>query len=538
MPDIEKLIGFTITGIDVQKGAQDGTGFVYLDAVGADETPDVDDEIFDYGTSKPYVQAWSDSSAESTKAAGQAVSYGNIRAQHGKEGSENAAGTICEPIVFDDNQRAVKTRIKVVDSDAIKKVKEGVYRGLSVKGRLVGKKWRDGKYYRYTVDPVEFSLVDKPANPNATITVVKADGTTEVLKVADEKKTKRVGGKDLPASSFAYVGDPERTETWKLPIHDASHVRNALARLNQTEGIPSDKMAGVKKKIMRAAKRYGIDAKSIDEKETGKADRPQGWAGTGMGSLGQLAYLLDSLFYLRDTTLFEAEIEGDESDIPERLAELLETGGEILRDMTAEEVEEMIAMTETAKKSAEAEELEKAAKSAHEKAKAAHEEMGTCLKDAMAAHGEHRHDKVKDHLEKMAKLHKAMKGAFGSDGDAEKADKEETEEEKKAREKKEAEAKAKEKEKADEKEKSAGSDEIKELRATVAALTETIEKAAKDGWSKRPVPIHPGTQVFKHDDGAPKDIVDKASEIKADDPDRVDKLYRLQLEVEPEVVKI
>lgn len=530
MPDIEKLIGFTITGIDVQKGAQDGTGFVYLDAVGADETPDVDDEIFDYGTSKPYVQAWSDSSAESTKAAGQAVSYGNIRAQHGKEGSENAAGTICEPIVFDDKQRAVKTRIKVVDSDAIKKVKEGVYRGLSVKGRLVGKKWRDGKYYRYTVDPVEFSLVDKPANPNATITVVKADGTTEVLKVAEGKKTKRVGGKDLPASSFAYVGDPERTETWKLPIHDAPHVRNALARLNQTEGIPSDKMAGVKKKIMRAAKRYGIDAKSIDEKETGKAS---GWAGTGMGSLGQLACLLDSLFYLRDTTLFEAEIEGDESDIPERLAELLETGGEILRDMTEEEVEEMIAMTETAKKSATSEELEKAAKSHFEKAKAAHEEMGKHLSGECKCAG------MEKCAEKVASLHEKMADHFKGDGEAEKGDKQETEEEKKAREKKEAEAEEEKKKKeAKDKEKSASSDEIKELRATVAALTETIEKAAKDGWAKRPVPIHPSSRVAARDDGAPKDIVDKASEIKADDPNRVDKLYRLQLEVEPEVVKI
>lgn len=72
-------------------------------------------------------------------------------------------------------------------------------------------------------------------------------------------KTKRVAGKDLTASSFAYVGDPDKTETWKLPIMDANHVRNALARFNQTQGIPADSKAGVLAKIHAAAKKFGID---------------------------------------------------------------------------------------------------------------------------------------------------------------------------------------------------------------------------------------------------------------------------------------
>jgi uncharacterized protein len=72
-------------------------------------------------------------------------------------------------------------------------------------------------------------------------------------------RTKRVDGKDLPASAFAFVGDPDKTETWKLPIHDADHVRNALARFDQTEGL-GDKKAAVKAKIMAAAKKFGIDA--------------------------------------------------------------------------------------------------------------------------------------------------------------------------------------------------------------------------------------------------------------------------------------
>lgn len=78
------------------------------------------------------------------------------------------------------------------------------------------------------------------------------------------KKTKRVGDEDLTADKFAYVGDPEKVATWKLPIHDAAHVRNALARFGQTKGIPSDKKESVWKKIVAAAKKFGIHVSEED----------------------------------------------------------------------------------------------------------------------------------------------------------------------------------------------------------------------------------------------------------------------------------
>jgi Escherichia/Staphylococcus phage prohead protease len=81
---------------------------------------------------------------------------------------------------------------------------------------------------------------------------------------ADEKKTRRVDGEDLPASAHLYVGDPDKPETWSLPwkfSSDAktkSHLRNALARFNQTQKIPADQKAGVWKKLVRLCKKYGI----------------------------------------------------------------------------------------------------------------------------------------------------------------------------------------------------------------------------------------------------------------------------------------
>jgi uncharacterized protein len=77
-------------------------------------------------------------------------------------------------------------------------------------------------------------------------------------------KTKRVDGEDLSSSAFAYVGDSEKTGTWKLPIRFSteektkSHIRNALARFNQTKGIPAEEKPKVWKRIVAAANKHGV----------------------------------------------------------------------------------------------------------------------------------------------------------------------------------------------------------------------------------------------------------------------------------------
>src|SRR5260370_34664012 len=58
----------------------------------------------------------------------------------------------------------------------------------------------------------------------------------------------------LPSSSFAYVNGDIR----KLPYKDKDgnvdlpHVRNALARLDQTQGIPESEKAAIKAKLEKA----------------------------------------------------------------------------------------------------------------------------------------------------------------------------------------------------------------------------------------------------------------------------------------------
>jgi hypothetical protein len=141
----------------------------------ADETPDRADEVFDYDTSKPYFKRWS---AEVHKDTGGA-SVGNLRAMHGKV----AAGKFTE-IDFDDAAKQVTVVAKVVDDNEWNKVVEGVYSGFSIGGSYVGQptvqkvNGRDIK--RYTANPSEGSLVDRPCNPAAKFFEVrKLDGSVE-----------------------------------------------------------------------------------------------------------------------------------------------------------------------------------------------------------------------------------------------------------------------------------------------------------------------------------------------------------------------
>ena len=90
-------------------------------------------------------------------------------------------------------------------------------------------------------------------------------------KAGWKKKTKgaKISSKsknDLPDSDFAYIqpggkkdasGKTTPRSLRHLPIPDAAHVRNALARLDQTDISPEAKKSALRK-IKTAAKKFGI----------------------------------------------------------------------------------------------------------------------------------------------------------------------------------------------------------------------------------------------------------------------------------------
>jgi hypothetical protein len=69
---------------------------------------------------------------------------------------------------------------------------------------------------------------------------------------------------ELDEDKFAF---PEQR---KEPLKDASHVRNAIARFNQVEGVSDDERAAAWKRIKAAAKKYGVEVHEKSWREIGK----------------------------------------------------------------------------------------------------------------------------------------------------------------------------------------------------------------------------------------------------------------------------
>lgn len=275
------------------------------------------------------------------------------------------------------------------------------------------------------------------------------------LGLAKEAKTKRVAGEDLTAACFAYVGDAEDTSTWKLPYKgfstdekNKSHVRNALSRFNQTQGIPADEKPKVKAKLVAAAKKHGIEV----SEDTDKAVRaalakmlPGFVAGTklasttvadlvkGMYQVSNLALMLQDLQWLVSSTEWERDYEQDGSTVPDELRGAFETMIPIFIAMATEEATELkqpqkgvggsmkklfanlvaifqkLAPEELKKASVEVvtvADLEKAASDFEKASKTCHECMDAMHK-AVTDHNEQMSNLQNEHAAKCCKLHKA-----------------------------------------------------------------------------------------------------------------------------------
>ncbi len=154
-----------ITKVDVAKRLVYGTL--------SEEIPDKAGEILDYESSKPAFMEWSQQFQEASGG----KSLGNVRAMHGNI----AAGKLTD-IQFDDENKRIEGVAKVVDDDAWNKVLEGVYTGFSIGGGYT-RRWPDPQnpaLMRYTPTLSEVSLVDNPAVPTATFSVIKNDGSREL----------------------------------------------------------------------------------------------------------------------------------------------------------------------------------------------------------------------------------------------------------------------------------------------------------------------------------------------------------------------
>jgi hypothetical protein len=66
---------------------------------------------------------------------------------------------------------------------------------------------------------------------------------------------------DIPGRQFAF---PEQR---KEPLEDASHVRNAIARFNQVEGVTDHERDDAWKRIRAAARKFHVELEEGDWRE-------------------------------------------------------------------------------------------------------------------------------------------------------------------------------------------------------------------------------------------------------------------------------
>ncbi len=366
------------------------------------EQPDKDNEVCAYEESKPYYKAVIEEIGKATEG----KNFFPLRQMH----QLSAVGK-CIGFHFDDTDKEIEMTFKVVDDDAWKKVDERVYTGFSQGGRKVGDQVEDPVYkgcMRYVADPSEISLVDNPCLPAAHFAYVKSDGSVEMRKFlktevpqadariaaleeqvtllkaagspkaaatasdpsAKQEKTKRVGGKDLPASSFAHTPDLEKTDTWQFPLHTDSYVRVAIAQYNHMKSISSSDKPKVRAKIAAAAKNFKIDIASEQEKIAAigatlrkavriyinknaanivssrllSLDSDLGKLNKGMYEVSNMACMLDDLQRLIYSVCWEQDWEEDtESPLPEMLSQNIAAFAETFIAMVNEETKELIA---------------------------------------------------------------------------------------------------------------------------------------------------------------------------------------------------
>ena len=103
----------------------------------------------------------------------------------------------------------------------------------------------------------------KPTQNKSTAKKSTAKKSTAKKSTAKKSTARSAGKAGLPDGEFAFP--QERKE----PLSDARHVRNAIARFNQVEGVTDKERDQAWRRIVRAAKQFGVEVHEGGWRELG-----------------------------------------------------------------------------------------------------------------------------------------------------------------------------------------------------------------------------------------------------------------------------
>lgn len=232
------------------------------------------------------------------------MKFGAVREMH----QASAAGTALSASV--DSEGRTEFSAHIVDPVACLKVTTGVYKGFSIGGKVTERDTANKKIIK-GLKLVEVSLVDRPANPEALMTMWKAEKTQEddVEELAELLDSGAITPARLVELAKGITsGEAAATGAAPVVVADAAPATSAVVEDPSTV-VKSDAPDEVKK---------------------------------GMYGVACMADLLQSIAYLAEDTAWESNYEGDNSPLPASLRAWLSTGADILRSMVAEELNELL----------------------------------------------------------------------------------------------------------------------------------------------------------------------------------------------------
>lgn len=254
----------------------------------AAETPDLMNEILAYDASKAAFETWA---GNAEKVSG-GKSMGNLRVMH----NPKVAGKFTQ-VECNDELKQIEVVAKVEADDEWKLVETGCYTGFSIGAKAAWKK-KDGDLTRYAVKTmVEGSLVDLPCIPTATFDYIKG-ATTELRK-------------------FIVSDTPSAEPTYVLPVTD---FKNTFRQI-----MPQLEKVGVGDRTLASFKSL---AQSAGIKKS-------------MWDVSDFAVALCTLNCIRMNLKSEAEWEGDNSPIPEKLRTWIDEGASLMKELLDEESSEL-----------------------------------------------------------------------------------------------------------------------------------------------------------------------------------------------------
>jgi hypothetical protein len=184
---------------------------------------------------------------------------------------------------YDKDRMAVTGKMRIADAGVQALIDSGKINKLSIeqipyKGESCST--QSGICEQNGVIFTGLALLDWDTMPgDASTSITKAESLVEIplYEIVEcefgcaMSESSELARSNIADVDFGYVSKDGKTR--KLPIHDAAHARNALARFNQTD-LPASAKAAVYQKIVKRAKKFSVQ---VSDEQANYASR--GFAG-------------------------------------------------------------------------------------------------------------------------------------------------------------------------------------------------------------------------------------------------------------------